>query len=710
MGLEEDRLLAALNPPQRDAVTHRGGPLLVLAGAGSGKTRVITYRIAHLLARGEASPWNILAVTFTNKAAREMRERIWGLLGRSEGDLWISTFHSTCARVLRGHAHLLGYQRDFAIYDERDQMGVMEECLREVNLDPKRFPPRQMLWRIRDAKQRFVGPEEALRLWAGDYLGERTARVYEEYQRRLLSAQAMDFDDLLFLTLRLWETHPEILEYYRGRWRHVLVDEFQDTNRIQYLLVKRLAEQHGNICVVGDDDQSIYSWRGADLANILQFEEDFPRTRVIRLEQNYRSTRTILEASGAVIQRNRMRKGKRLWTDNEQGEPVRLYCALDEREEASFVAQEICHLVEREGVRPGEMAVFYRVHAQSRVLEEELLRRRIPFAIYGGVGFYERKEIKDLVAYLRAMIHPGDDLSWIRILNTPRRGIGPRTVESVRALARREGIPFSQALRRFTQDRKSRGSIAPRICRFLGVMDALASQVHQLTVAELVRKVLETTGYLEELERDSDPRSRDRMENIQEFLNLVEEYGEEGEEETGLSGFLERLALINDLDRMEDGEERVSLMTLHGAKGLEFPVVFMVGLEEGLFPHSLSLEDEAALEEERRLCYVGMTRAQRRLYLTHSATRLLWGARRVQEPSRFLAEIPEGCLLGGSPQGPSLEAVEERGLYVGRWVRHRAFGVGSVQEILENGTRVVVHFPGVGMKRFLVDQAPLEWL
>lgn len=713
--ITQEGLLRDLNPPQREAVTFRGGPLMVLAGAGSGKTRVITYRIAHLLATGEVRPWHILAVTFTNKAAREMRERVWALLGSPERDLWVSTFHAACARILRGHAHLLGYEQSFAIYDDRDQIGVVEACLRELNLDPKSFPPRMLLSKIRAAKQQYRSPEEVASQGQGDYLEERVGRVYKSYQEKLKQAQSLDFDDLLFQTLCLLHTHPEILEYYRQRWRHVLVDEFQDTNDIQYRIVKALTEVHRNICVVGDDDQSIYSWRGADLGNILGFEMDFPGTQVIRLEQNYRSTQTILDASGAVIQQNRYRKGKRLWTENDPGEPLSIYQAVDERDEAIFVAEEIRHLITREDFQPGDMAVFYRVHAQSRVLEEELLNRQTPFAIYGGLGFYERKEIKDVVAYMRALIHPADDMSWRRILNTPRRGIGRVTLQAVEALASREGIPFSIGLRRYAENQQSRKGPAARIREFLKMMDGLSLRVSKMGVREVVQAVMEETGYLSELQRDTDPRAMDRMENIQELLNLVHEYEAEYEEErNGLIGFLERIALVSDVDQMDAQLDRVSLMTLHSAKGLEFPVIFIVGLEEELFPHSLSMEDPAELEEERRLCYVGMTRAQRRLYLTYAAQRRIWGSLEHLEPSRFLGEIPEIYLEAYSPGaldfGESAYGSEGPGVFVGRWVRHRAFGVGTVQRVEENGTRVVIHFPGVGEKRFLVEQAPLEWL
>jgi DNA helicase-2/ATP-dependent DNA helicase PcrA len=687
---------------------------MVLAGAGSGKTRVITYRIAHLLARGEAQPWNILAVTFTNKAAREMRERVWGLLKRADRDLWVSTFHSACARILRGHGQQLGYSQDFTIFDDRDQMAVVDDCRRELDLDGERFPSRMLLSRISRAKQEFVSPAQFRVQAQGEYLEERVGQVFELYQERLRRAQSMDFDDLLFNVLVLFEGHPEVLEQYRRRWNQVLVDEFQDTNHIQYRLVKALASGHRNICVVGDDDQSIYSWRGADLGNIMGFEEDFPGTRVIRLEQNYRSTQRILEASGAVIEKNILRKGKTLWTENEAGAPVSVFRAETERDEAAFVAQELARLVLREGFRHADAAVFYRTHAQSRVIEEELLGTRVPFAIYGGLGFYERKEVKDVIAYLRALIHPADDVSWKRILNVPRRGIGRTTQAAAEGLASREGIAFSEALRRFAGASPGQRGPKGKVQIFLTMMDRLAERRWEMDVAELLETVLRETGYMDDLGRSRDPLAQEREENLQELLNLVAEYALQ-EEDGGLAGFLEKVALVSDLDRMEGGEDRVSLMTLHSAKGLEFPVVFLVGMEEGLLPHSSAFKDDAEMEEERRLCYVGMTRAQKRLYLCHAVSRRVWGSIQYLSPSRFLGDVPRDSLGDRPGEGwegmePEEETFPPDALSVGRWVRHRAFGVGTVRRVEGGGARVVIHFPGVGEKRFLTEQAPLEWL
>lgn len=709
--LSVQALVKDLNPSQREAVEYRGGPLLVLAGAGSGKTRVVTYRIAHLLATGEVRPWNILAMTFTNKAAREMKDRVWGLLGRNEPELWVSTFHSVCARILRGHAHLVGYPREFTILDQADQYALAKECCRELNLDTERFPVGLLLQHVSNAKQAFLSPGQYRSCWEGDYLRGRVAGLYEHYQEKLRRIQAMDFDDLLFWVLTLFLEHQQVLEFYRTRWTQLLVDEFQDTNHIQYRIVKALAEEHRQICVVGDDDQSIYSWRGADPTNILEFDRDFPEVKVIRLEQNYRSTSNIIQAASGLIQQNTMRRGKQLWTANAPGDRVAVYLAKDEREEAEFVANEIRHLVLREGFRANDFAVFYRTHAQSRVLEEEFLDSRVPFAIYGSVGFYERKEVKDVLAYLRALVHPGDDLSWKRILNVPRRGIGPKTLKAVEALAEKEKIPFSQALGVAAE--KAPRATGLKLRDFLRLMDSLKSRLEEQGIASGLKGILDETGYLSELKKSSDPMREQREENLEELLNIAAEY--EAEQGWDLVGFLERVALFTDLDLSDPREERVSLMTLHSAKGLEFPVVFLIGLEEGILPHRSSLEDPAELEEERRLCYVGMTRAREKLYLCSAGSRRVWGTPRSFPLSRFLLEIPSECLedlltgsvpvSGGS--GPPLEGYAS---LVGRWVRHGLFGVGTVIGVEGGGSRLVIHFPGLGEKRFLAEEAPLEWL
>lgn len=684
---------------------------MVLAGAGSGKTRVVTYRIAHLLATGEVKPWNILAMTFTNKAAREMKERVWALLGKNEPELWVSTFHSVCARILRGHAHLVGYPREFSILDQADQQALGKECCKELNLDLERFPVGLLLQHVSSAKQAFLSPQQYRASWERDYLRGRVACLYELYQERLRRIQAMDFDDLLFWVLTIFLEHPQVLDFYRTRWTHVLVDEFQDTNQIQYKIVKALAEAHRQICAVGDDDQSIYSWRGADPTNILEFDRDFPEVKIIRLEQNYRSTSNIIQTASGLIRQNRMRRGKELWTANGPGDPVVVYVAPDEREEAGFVAQEIRHMVLREGFRPTDFAVFYRTHAQSRVLEEEFLDSRVPFAIYGSVGFYERKEVKDVLAYLRALVYPQDDLSWKRILNVPRRGIGPKTLKAAEALAEKERIPLSRALG-ITAEKASKAA-GIKLIEFLGLMNSLRNRLQEQGVASVLRGILEETGYLSQLKKSSDPLAAHREENLEELLNIAMEY--EAEQRGDPVGFLERVALFTDLDLSDPEEDRVSLMTLHSAKGLEFPVVFLVGLEEGILPHKSSLEDPAELEEERRLCYVGMTRARKKLYLCCAKSRRVWGTPMSLPISRFLLELPPESLedlIPGSPwaSGESGIAAQRNPPMVGRWVRHSVFGVGTIISVQAGGSRLLVHFPGVGEKRFLAEEAPLEWL
>jgi DNA helicase-2/ATP-dependent DNA helicase PcrA len=707
MRIDVSKLLEHLNPAQREAVEHRGTPLMVLAGAGSGKTRVLTHRVAHLIATGDAEPRNILAVTFTNKAAKEMKERIWALLGNSHRELWVGTFHATCARILRGHGHLLGFDLNFSILDEGDQLALAKECCRELNLDTNRFPPSLLLRHVSNAKQNFIDPEEYMAQWAGDYLKGRVARFYALYQEKLKRSQAMDFDDLLFFVLKLFLEHREVLDLYRRRWRHVLVDEFQDTNQIQYRMVKLLAEEHRQICVVGDDDQSIYSWRGADPGNILRFDRDFPEVRIVRLEQNYRSTRNIIRASSSLISKNRMRKGKDLWTANEPGEMVSVYLAKDEREEARFVAREVRDLLLGQKVPPEEIAIFYRTHAQSRVLEEELMASKVPFAIYGGLGFYERKEVKDLVAYLRAVANEADELSWKRIINVPKRGIGAKTVQMVEKMAREKSIPFSQALRLWT--REQRGGSSARVQGFIQFMDQLREVLREQGIAAALREAMVRSGYLDELRKSDEEKAQEREENLEALLNMAVEH-ELAEGKGEVQGFLEKVSLMSDLDMADPNHGRVSLMTLHSAKGLEFQVVFIVGMEEGLLPHSSSLKDLPSLEEERRLCYVGMTRAKRRLYLCVAGERRIWGVLQPMTPSRFISELPSQCLELTGQVSFEDGFCPDKDTMVGRWVRHEVFGAGTVVKVEAGGERLVVHFPGVGAKRFVTREAPLKWL
>lgn len=706
------KLIEGLNPAQREAVEHRGTPLMVLAGAGSGKTRVLTHRVAHLIATGDAEPRNVLAVTFTNKAAKEMKERIWALVGSSQRELWVGTFHSTCARILRGHGHLMGFSGNFSILDEADQLSLAKECCKELNLDIQRFPPSLFLNNVSNAKQNFIDPQQYEEQWGDDYLKGKIAKFYLLYQHKLQRSNAMDFDDLLFSVLRLFLDHPEVLNLYRKRWHHVLVDEFQDTNQIQYRIVKLLCEEHRQICVVGDDDQSIYSWRGADPGNILTFDRDFPDVRVVRLEQNYRSTSNIIQASSSLISKNRMRKGKELWTANEPGEMVSVYVAGNEREEARFVAREVKSLLVSGKVPPDEIAIFYRTHAQSRVLEEELMAAKVPFAIYGGIGFYERKEVKDLVAYLRAAANEADRVSWKRIINVPKRGIGAKTIEMIEKMAEDNSVTFSEALRIWEKER--RGSSSARIGEFVRLMDELREVLLGDGIAAALREAMVRSGYLDELRKSEDEKAQQREENLEALLNMAVEH-EIMEGKGEVQGFLEKVSLMSDLDLSETNQGKVSLMTLHSAKGLEFQMVFIVGLEEGLLPHSSSLKEISSLEEERRLCYVGMTRAKKRLYLCLARERRIWGVLQTMTPSRFIWELPTHCLdligpasLQSEINGISCQRDQEA--MVGRWVRHEIFGAGTVVKVEAGGQRLVVHFPGVGSKRFVTTEAPLEWL
>ncbi|MEM2983380.1 MAG: UvrD-helicase domain-containing protein, partial [Candidatus Bathyarchaeia archaeon] len=637
-------LITELNSRQREAVMNTSGPVLVLAGVGSGKTRVLTYRIAYMIERGIANPWNILAMTFTNRAADEMRDRVRSLIKKADADVLVSTFHSVCVRVLRGHAHHLGYGNNFVIYDEKDQLSMIETCLKELDIDPKVLSPDYVQYRISRSKENLISPEEFTSSERGDRLERRFGRVWEYYQKRMRDSNAVDFDDLIYLTVKLFGRYPEVLRYYQNRWRFVLIDEFQDTNYAQYEMVKMLCRSHRNIFVVGDDDQSIYSWRGANPVNIHYFERDFPEAKVIKLEENYRSTKRILRASSSVIRHNAIRKEKDLWTQNQEGEPVVLYRASDERDEVKFVLDNIERGIKLEGWKFSDISIFYRTHAQSRVFEEEMLSRNLPYSIYGGVGFYERKEIKDIISYLRIVENPADSVSWRRVINTPRRGIGKATVERIEEISRRESISFEEAMRRFVQEEEIKGGGRKRVGDLLDMIGHFREKKGEISIEKLTRSILEDTGYLSYLEGMDPEESRQRLMNVSEFFHLILEF-EMREGEGGLSEFLQGISLLSDIDRMESSDNRISMMTLHSAKGLAFPVVFIVGMEEGLFPHRECIEPMDRLEEERRLCYVGMTRAKRRLFLTCARRRWRFGNEQRNSPSRFITEIPEEVLL-----------------------------------------------------------------
>ena len=660
---EAARLLVGLNTEQRAAVVHSGGPLLIVAGAGSGKTRVLTHRIGHLLATGRARPGEILAITFTNKAAAEMRDRVEALVGTAARSMWVSTFHSACVRILRKEAATLGLRSGFSIYDSADAQRLLTMVSRELDLDPKRFPPKALASKISALKDELVDPEAYARAsgaasGAGNEFDATLAEVYTRYQTRLRQAHALDFDDLIMSTVNLLQAFPGVAEHYRRRFRHVLVDEYQDTNHAQYTLVRELAGETGELTVVGDSDQSIYAFRGATIRNILEFEHDYPNATTILLEQNYRSTQNILSAANAVISRNPGRQPKRLWTDSGDGAAIVVYVADNEHEEARFIAEEIDRLGDSDGVRPGDVAVFYRANAQSRALEEVLIRVGLPYKVVGGTRFYERREIKDAVAYLRAIANPDDDVNLRRILNVPKRGLGDRAEAMVAAYAERERISFGAALDRVDE--------VPGVAtRSLNALRAFGDMMTDLRAiagtgagpAEVLGAVLDRTGYLAELRASDDPQDASRVENLAELHAVASEF-EQSEPEGDLADFLERVSLVADSDQIPspDGDDAerssaasvdqgvVTLMTLHTAKGLEFPVVFLTGMEDGTFPHMRSLADSDQLAEERRLAYVGLTRARERLYISRAAVRTAWGVPNEFPPSRFLDDLPEDLL------------------------------------------------------------------
>jgi DNA helicase-2/ATP-dependent DNA helicase PcrA len=753
--------LDKLNPEQREAVLHCDGPLLILAGAGSGKTRVITFRIAYLIGDGHANPDEVLAVTFTNKASQEMRERVESLIGATASGVWLSTFHSLCARLLRREAPKIGLSRDFVIYDSSDQVAVVKQAQRELGIDDKLVPPRMALSRISQAKNRMEGPETLRGGW--NIREEQIAKIYERYLQALTDANALDFDDLLLKTVELFETSTQVREFYARKFKYVMVDEYQDTNRPQYMLIRRLAELHRNIAVVGDPDQSIYKWRGADLRNILDFEQDFGEAKVVRLEQNYRSTQMILDAASAVISQNRNRKDKRLWTDRKGGAKIVSFRGNDELEEADFITRSIKQF--RSEDVDATMAILYRTNAQSRAIEDSLMRESIPYKIIGGVRFYERKEIKDALAYLKLIMNPHDDVSLRRVINVPARGIGKGVMDSLQAIdpnAVLEDAPplLAAGLQEVSSARSlwaklvyavddgrlaSRATSSLRVFRDL--IASLAEVARRESVSITMGKMLDQTGYLKDLRDENSEEANDRIENLMELVSAAREY-ETREPEASLGGFVDRLSLLSEADE-ESGtrEAKVWMMTMHAAKGLEFPLVIIAGLEEGLFPHSRSSDDEEELEEERRLCYVGMTRAQSQLVLTSAARRRVFGEYQSTEPSRFLDEIPpelieriapayassyQGSFSHGhyefrtNPYGRKGKAARVKeaeasyryeeedqspeALRSGMRVRHAQFGVGTIVSVEEHNDdmKVTVRFNLVGVKKLLAKYARLE--
>jgi DNA helicase-2/ATP-dependent DNA helicase PcrA len=716
---QPETYLADLNPAQREAVLTTEGPLLVIAGAGSGKTRVLTYRVAHLLAACGVKPNEILAITFTNKAAGEMKERVERTLGPIARAIWIMTFHSACGRMLRSEAERLGYRSNFTIYDQADQVRLVKACLEELERDPKRFVPRGIHSQISNAKNQLIGPDEYASRVASFY-DQTVADVYNLYQRRLFGSNAVDFDDMLMLTVDVLQRFPEARAKWAKAFRYVLVDEYQDTNHAQYVLLQLLAEEHQNLMAVGDPDQSIYAFRGADIRNIMEFERDFPATKVIPLEQNYRSTNSILHAANNVISHNRERKEKNLWSDLGEGELVRVVETEDEHSEARFVAVEIAARIE-EGYSAREIAVVYRTNAQSRVLEDVLVRQGIAYQVIGGPRFYERAEIKDAIAYLQVIDNPFDAVSLMRIANRPRRGIGDTSIARLISYADGLGSSLWEALAHPEQAGVAAAS-GRAVTQFRTVMESLMATASDADVATIVEAVLDRTGYLEALEAERTIEASGRIENLEELIGVAREY-DAAAEEPSLSGFLQEISLYSDQDAIRDEDDggQVTLMTLHNAKGLEFRAVFMIGMEEGIFPHARSIE-ENSLEEERRLCYVGMTRAQERLVLTHAMRRNLFGRSEANLPSRFLDELPQSGvererLRPASWSDYGRQSVQREftprtdlpDLSTGNTVRHASLGTGIVTQI-EAGGVVTVRFEDGSERRLMLEYAPLERL
>jgi DNA helicase II / ATP-dependent DNA helicase PcrA len=741
-----DKLIKGLNPEQQNAVKATDGPLLIMAGAGSGKTRVLTHRIAYLMVEKGVNPYNILAITFTNKAAREMRERVYKMMGGSADQIWISTFHSMCVKILRRDIDRVGFNRNFTILDTTDQQSVIKGILKDKNIDPKKNDPRAILGMISSAKNELIEPEEYAKNVVGDYFGQIVSDVYTEYQKRLRKNQALDFDDLIMTTIQLFRRVPEVLEYYQRKFQYIHVDEYQDTNRAQYLLVKLLASRFKNLCVVGDSDQSIYRWRGADIANILSFEKDYPNATSIFLEQNYRSTKRILSAANEVISKNSNRKPKNLWTENLEGNKIVYYRADSEQGEAQFVAGNIKSMLDSGERKPSEIAILYRTNAQSRVMEEVLLKSTIEYSIVGGTKFYDRKEIKDMLAYLRLIANPDDDISLRRIINVPKRAIGSTSVDKIANFAAIHDISLNQAL-----DSIELTGLSPKATKaaadFRDLIKMYTQQQEFLSVTELVEEIIDKSGYREMLKAEKSIEAQSRLENLDELLSVTKNF-EEVNEDKSLVAFLTDLALVADIDSLdEDGKktEGVVLMTLHSAKGLEFPVVFLIGLEEGVFPHSRSLMEEVEMEEERRLAYVGITRAEQHLFLTNAQMRTLFGRTNMNAPSRFIKEIPEDLLEGvepktsmrptpfstpatgsrpsafGTRQQPMRKPVtrpatatsggDTIGWKVGDKAEHGKWGIGTVVSVKGQGegTELDIAFPSpTGIKRLLAKFAPIK--
>ncbi|WP_342252020.1 DNA helicase PcrA [Enterococcus faecium] len=736
-------LLNGMNPRQKEAVLHTDGPLLLMAGAGSGKTRVLTHRIAYLIEEKEVNPWNILAITFTNKAAKEMKERVNAILASGGEDVWVSTFHSMCVRILRRDVDFIGYNRNFTIIDSSEQLTLMKRILKELNIDPKKYDPRSILGTISQAKNSLQTPQDFAKM-QGSYYEEIAAKCYAAYQKELQYNQCMDFDDLIMNTIRLFEEHPDSLTYYQNKFHYIHVDEYQDTNHAQYTLVNLLAGRFRNLCVVGDADQSIYGWRGADMQNILDFEKDYPDAAVILLEQNYRSTKNILSAANQVIENNSNRKPKNLWTENKEGNKITYYRADNERDETRFIVDRMQEEIRSNHRNYGDFAILYRTNAQSRVMEETLLKANIPYKMVGGHKFYDRKEIKDILAYLNVLVNPQDSISFERIVNSPKRGIGPGSIEKLRSFASLHEWPLLEAAQNVDLANIG-GKAGQQLGAFGEMIQEVTQMIPYLTVTELTKEVLDRSGYLEDLKIQNTLEAQARIENLEEFLTVTQEFDKQFEQqneedadapEEKLTVFLNDLALVSDIDNLEEDASQVTLMTLHAAKGLEFPVVFLIGLEEGIFPLSRALMEESELEEERRLAYVGITRAEEALYLTNAFSRTLYGRTQYNRPSRFVEEIDQELLeiegMRPTPKKtpvfakktaysykqpetavvPSKSATggENNSWKPGDKVKHKKWGLGTVVRV--SGTskdlELDVAFPSQGVKRLLAAFAPIE--
>lgn len=731
-------LIQGLNPQQKEAVLHTEGPLLVLAGAGSGKTRVLTHRIAYLIEEKGVAPYNILAITFTNKAAREMKERIESIIGPRALDIWTGTFHACCVRILRREIDRIGFDRNFVIYDTADQETLMKDCLSQLQYNEKNFPPKMVLGEISRAKDEMIYPERYSLMAGSDFRLSKIAKLYDLYQKKLKANNALDFDDIIMHTLKIFSDCPEVLDYYQSKFRYILVDEYQDTNTAQYMLVSMLAGKYRNVCVVGDDDQSIYGWRGANVRNILEFEKDFKGCRVIKLEQNYRSTANILNAANHVIRNNYGRKQKTLWTKNQQGDKVQVFEASDEREEAWYIANIIRNEVKTGNRKYRDFAILYRINAQSRVFEDAFMKNGVPYKIIGGHKFYDRKEIKDIVAYLRVIQNPNDDISLKRIINVPKRGIGKVTLDKAEQLAVSNGVSVYSIITR-AEYFPELSRAAEKLKAFTEALARFRTMLSYTNLVEWIKTVIEESGIIQELQLEGTDEARTRIENIREFQSVAVEFANNSEEENpSLEDFLAHISLVADVDDLKEEDDRVVLLTMHSAKGLEYPVVFLTGMEEGLFPSIRSIGSESEMEEERRLCYVGITRAREKLYLTYAKSRMLFGNTTYTRHSRFIDEIPPDLL--DYPESRSYnnnsgyrltnqatesnmwkqrtasftqaQEIEPFDIEVGARVLHKKFGEGTVVKKEPEGSdyKLEINFDAYGMKRLMASFAKLKRL